>query len=115
MSALVTSLHAGALAATAATIEAWGITVLVSVAIGCVNGLLTGIFAWLDAVTSVFLDFARVQGHPSQRTGLVGRRVGQALDRRRVDRDRAEAGGGGLDPRDVGEQPVVDRPMNAWS
>ena len=59
MSALVTSLHAGALAATAATIEAWGITVLVSVAIGCVIGLLTGIFAWLDAVTSVFFDFAR--------------------------------------------------------
>lgn len=59
VSALVTSLHAGALPATAATLEAWGITVLASVAIGCVIGLLTGIFAWLDAVTSVFFDFAR--------------------------------------------------------
>jgi NitT/TauT family transport system permease protein len=59
ISALVTSLHAGALAATAATIEAWGITVVFSVAIGCVVGLLTGIFAWLNAVTSIFFDFAR--------------------------------------------------------
>jgi ABC-type nitrate/sulfonate/bicarbonate transport system permease component len=59
VSALVTSLHAGALAATAATIEAWGITVLLSVAIGCVIGLLTGISSWLNAVTSVFFDFVR--------------------------------------------------------
>lgn len=59
MSALATSLHAGALPATAATIEAWGITVLLSVAIGCLIGLLTGIFAWLNAITSVFFDFAR--------------------------------------------------------
>src|SRR6516165_2202470 len=59
MSALVTSLRTGALPATAATIEAWGITVLLSVAIGCAIGLLTGIFSWLDAVTSVFFDFVR--------------------------------------------------------
>jgi hypothetical protein len=36
-----------------------------------------------------------------QRAGLVGRCVGQAVNGGRVDRNRAEAGGGGLDPRDV--------------
>jgi ABC-type nitrate/sulfonate/bicarbonate transport system permease component len=59
VSALVTSLHSGALPATGATVEAWGVTVAVSVALGCVIGLLTGISRWLDAVTSVFFDFAR--------------------------------------------------------
>jgi NitT/TauT family transport system permease protein len=59
VSALVTSLHSGALPAAGATVEAWAITVLISVAIGCAIGLLTGISPWLDAVTSVFFDFAR--------------------------------------------------------
>ena len=59
MSALMTSLHDGALSATVATVEAWGITVLLSVAIGCATGLLTGISSWLDAATSVFFDFVR--------------------------------------------------------
>jgi NitT/TauT family transport system permease protein len=59
VSALVTSLHSGALPAAGATVEAWAVTVLISVAIGCVIGLLTGISPWLNAVTSVFFDFAR--------------------------------------------------------
>jgi NitT/TauT family transport system permease protein len=59
MSALVASLHSGALGATAATLEAWGTTMVLSVAIGCVIGLLTGISSWLDAVTSMFFDFVR--------------------------------------------------------
>jgi ABC-type nitrate/sulfonate/bicarbonate transport system permease component len=59
VSAVGTSLHDGALPATVATVQAWGITVVLSVAIGCAIGLLTGISAWLDAVTSVFFDFVR--------------------------------------------------------
>jgi ABC-type nitrate/sulfonate/bicarbonate transport system permease component len=59
VSALGAALRGGALPATAATTEAWSFTVLFSVAIGCAVGLLTGVSAWLDAVTSVFFDFAR--------------------------------------------------------
>jgi NitT/TauT family transport system permease protein len=59
LSALGTSLHSGALAATGATLEAWAVTVLLSAAIGCAIGLLTGISSWLNAVTSVFFDFVR--------------------------------------------------------
>jgi ABC-type nitrate/sulfonate/bicarbonate transport system permease component len=59
VSALGASLRAGALGATAATLEAWAITVLLSAVIGCAIGLLTGISPWLNAVTSVFFDFVR--------------------------------------------------------
>ena len=59
VSALGAALHGGVLAATTATAEAWAFTVLFSVAIGCAVGLLTGVSAWLDALTSVFFDFAR--------------------------------------------------------
>jgi ABC-type nitrate/sulfonate/bicarbonate transport system permease component len=59
LSALGTALHSGALPAAGATIEAWAVTVLLSVAIGCAVGLLTGIFAWLNAITAAFFDFAR--------------------------------------------------------
>ena len=59
VSALGTALHSGALPATGATVEAWALTVVLSVAIGCAIGLLTGISSWLAAVTSVFFDFAR--------------------------------------------------------
>jgi NitT/TauT family transport system permease protein len=59
VSAVGTALHTGALPAVAGTLEAWGITVLLSVAIGVAIGLLTGISSWLNAVTSVFFDFVR--------------------------------------------------------
>lgn len=57
--ALGASLHQGILSATVATIESWAITLALSVAIGGLIGLLTGVSKWFDAATSVVFDFVR--------------------------------------------------------
>lgn len=59
VSAVGTALQHGAVSATWSTLEAWLITLAISVALGIVIGLLTGLSAWFDAATAVVFDFIR--------------------------------------------------------
>lgn len=59
VSAVGTALGHGAVSASVSTLEAWLITLALSVAFGIVIGLLTGLFPWVDAATSIVFDFIR--------------------------------------------------------
>jgi NitT/TauT family transport system permease protein len=59
VSAVGTALDHGAVSATLSTLDAWAITLAISIGAGVVIGLLTGLSPLLDALTSVVFDFLR--------------------------------------------------------